>query len=239
MVQQRKQAPSKKSEVKEFSNTKVNPFIAKTHKQKELFSALNGGVVTFATGPAGTGKSYVTIAYACQELMKGRFDKILITRPMIPAAYEDIGALPGDIDLKFVVPYIGPIRHILDRCLGKGHVDMYIKEGKITCSPLAYMRGSTHDNTFMLLDEAQNCVPEQVKMFLTRIGEDSKIAIVGDSKQSDIRGVINGLDDAVERLAWNPDVRVVNFERKDIVRNSIIADILQSYEDTIDRRGLT
>lgn len=217
---------------KEYVNRKSNPFQAKTLKQKELFAALNNSTITFATGCPGTGKSYVAIAYACEGLLSGKFDKILLTRPMVPAAYEDIGALPGDITDKFTVPYIGPVRHILDDCLGAGHVDMYIKEGKILCSPLAYMRGATYNHTCMILDESQNCVPEQLKMVLTRIGQDSQCIVAGDSMQSDIRSV-NGLDDAVKRLAWHPNVKIVDFKREDIVRNSIISDILQSYEDTI------
>lgn len=217
---------------KEFSNTKAAPFLAKTKKQKDMFLALNSSTITFAKGPAGTGKSYVAIKFACEGLLSGRFDTVLLTRPMVPAAYEDVGALPGDIYDKFVMPYIGPVRPILDECLGKGHVDMYIKEGKITCLPLAFMRGSTYNNTCIILDEAQNCVPEQLKMILTRIGKDSKVIVSGDGKQSDIR-TTNGLDDAVNRLTWHPDVSVIEFERSDIVRHSIIGDILQSYEDSL------
>jgi phosphate starvation-inducible PhoH-like protein len=231
--QQPKQSPRQRvTEDKEFTNNKTSPFQAKNTKQKQFFNAIASSIITFGTGPAGTGKSYVAISYACQELLKGTFDKILISRPMVPAAYEDIGALPGDIEDKFVMPYISPIRHILDKCLGSGHVDMYMKDGKISAAPLAYMRGSTHDNTIMILDESQNCVPEQLKMFLTRIGQDSKIVVVGDSRQSDLKSKTNGLDDAVSRLAWHPDISVVEFGRDDIVRNSIIADLLQSYEDS-------
>lgn len=219
---------------KEFVNHKSNPFQAKTLKQKELFAALNTSTITFATGCPGTGKSYVAIAYACEGLLNGKFDKILLTRPMVPAAFESVGALPGDLVDKFILPYIGPVRHILDDCLGSGHVDMYIKEGRIICSPLAFMRGSTYNKTCMILDESQNCVPEQVKMVLTRIGKDSQCIIAGDSMQSDLRSR-NGLDDAVERLSWHPDIKIVDFKRCDIVRNSIIADILQSYEDSIVR----
>ena len=218
---------------KTFVNSKTKPFQAKTLKQKELFKALSISTITFATGPAGTGKSHVAIAYACAGLLDGSFDKILLTRPMVPAAYEDIGALPGDINDKFTIPYIGPVRPMLDDCLGSGHVDMYLKEDKIVCSPLAFMRGCTFNKTCIILDEAQNCVPEQLKMLLTRIGQDSKIIITGDARQSDIK-VRNGLEDAVDRLKWHTDISVIEFSRGDIVRHSIIADILQSYEDNIN-----
>lgn len=234
MARQPKSVEPRKREnpEKEFVNHKTHPFQAKTSKQKELFAALNTSTITFATGCPGTGKSYVAIAYACEGLLNGKFDKLLLTRPMVPAAYEDVGALPGDLTDKFTIPYIGPVRHMLDDCLGAGHVDMYLKESKIICGPLAYMRGSTHNNTCMILDEAQNCVPEQVKMFITRIGRGSQVIIAGDSMQSDIRSR-NGLDDAIDRLSWHPNIKVIDFKRGDIVRHSIIADILQSYEDII------
>ena len=215
---------------KSYTNCQFKPVHAKTEKQAELVKAIKNSTIIFAKGPAGTGKSHIAISMACEGLLKGKYDRILISRPMVPAAYEDVGALPGDINDKFTLPYIGPVRPIFDSCIGKGHVDMYIKEGKITCSPLAFMRGSTHNRTCMILDEAQNCIPEQVKMFITRLGEGSTVIINGDAAQSDIRGV-NGLDDAIARLKWHPDIAVVEFGRGDIVRHSIISDILQSYED--------
>lgn len=225
-------ARDRKNTEKEFCNTKAKQTTAKTAKQKELFNALNTSIITFAKGPAGTGKSHCVVSYAAAGLLSGKYERILVTRPMVPAAYEDIGALPGDVNDKFVLPYIGPIRPILDDSLGKGHVQMFLSEGKIMATPLAFMRGSTYNKTFMILDEAQNCLPEQLKMFLSRIGEGSAIAVTGDSRQTDIRGV-NGLDDAIERLNWHPDVSVVEFSRDDIVRHSIISDILQSYEDAV------
>ncbi len=214
---------------KVFANNCFKPVVAKTDKQKQLLNALKEKTITFAIGPAGTGKSHVALSHACVQLMSGQIDRILISRPMVPAAYEDIGALPGDVNDKFVTPYIGPVRPILDSCLGRGHVDMFLKEGKIICSPLAFMRGSTYNRTCMILDEGQNCIPEQLKMFLTRIGEGSSIIVTGDARQTDIAG-INGLEDAVKRLGWHPDIAVVEFDRSDIVRHSIISDILQSYE---------
>lgn len=224
----RRPAKEQESE-KEYCNTKFKPMTAMTDKQKDLFAAIKSSVITFATGPAGTGKSHVAISAAAEGLMSGKFERILITRPMIPSCYEDVGALPGDLSDKFVTPYIGPVRPILEDCLGKGHVEMFLKDGKICATPLAFMRGSTFNRSFMILDEAQNCVPEQVKMFITRIGRDSKIVITGDAKQSDIKAV-NGLEDAIERLKWHPWISVVEFSRNDIVRHSIISDILQSYE---------
>lgn len=231
--QKRKEAPrSRENPEKSFTNTKTKQTTAKNSKQKELFAAINSSVIAFAKGPAGTGKSHIAISAAAAGLLSGQFERILVTRPMVPTHYEDVGALPGDLTDKFLMPYIGPIRPILDECLGVGHVQMFLSDGKITATPLAFMRGSTYNNTFMILDEAQNCVPEQIKMFLSRIGRDSKIVVTGDSKQSDISGV-NGLDDAIKRLSWHPDVSVVEFGRGDIVRHSIISDILQSYEDEI------
>lgn len=225
-------ARERKNPEKVFCNTKAKSTTAKTAKQRELFQALDVATITFAKGPAGTGKSHCVVSHAAAGLLSGKYERILVTRPMVPTNYEDVGALPGDLNDKFVLPYIGPIRPILDECLGRGHVQMFLSEGKIMATPLAFMRGSTYNKTFMILDEAQNCVPEQLKMFLSRIGDGSAIAVTGDSKQTDIRG-INGLDDAIERLSWHPDVSVIEFGREDIVRHSIISDILQSYEDAV------
>ena len=217
----------KKDTGKTFCNTKFNPFSAKTEAQKKYFSALNAFTIVFGVGPAGTGKTACAVAHACQELYFGRIDKIIVTRPAVEAAGESLGFLPGEIEDKFAV-YLTPIKEIAEEVLGKGHYEMFVKEGKIQGVPLAYCRGRTFNDAHIILDEAQNTTPEQMKMLLTRIGRDSKIFVNGDSEQSDIKGT-NGMDDAISRISWIPSVKIVEFGMDDIVRNGIISEILQSY----------
>lgn len=218
---------------KQFVNNHYKPFTAKTKKQKELFNALDSFDVVFAYGSAGTGKTACVVSKACEFLQNGKVDKIIVTRPAVEAG-ESLGFLPGTIEEKYE-QWIAPVRGIMNEILGRATVEAYLKGHKIEAIPLAYCRGLTFNNAFMILDEAQNTTPNQMRMFLTRIGEDSKIAVTGDSAQIDITG-LSGLVDAIDKISWMPSVKTVEFSRDDIVRNSIISDILQSYDHPVKRR---
>lgn len=218
-----------------FTTSRANsPLEAKTPSQKRYIQAIKSRSLTFGIGPAGTGKSYCAGALAAQALESGHIDRIILTRPAVEAG-EQLGFLPGDLNEKFS-PYIDPFRDILNARLGAGTVEYCLRHGRIVASPLAYMRGKTFDSrTFVVLDEAQNTTPAQMKMFLTRIGEDSKVVVNGDIEQSDIRGP-NGLADAIHRLRGVSSVHVHRFEREDIVRSGLVRDIMDRYEVSGQRR---
>jgi phosphate starvation-inducible PhoH-like protein len=204
------------------------PLEARTPSQKRYIAAIRQHLLTFGIGPAGTGKSYCAGALAAQALEEGQIDRIILTRPAVEAG-EQLGFLPGDLQEKFS-PYIDAFRDILNARLGAGTVDYCLRHGRIIASPLAFMRGKTFDErTFVVLDEAQNTTPAQMKMFLTRIAENAKVVVNGDVRQSDIRGP-NGLEDAVHRLRGLPGVYVHSFERADIVRSGLVRDIIDRYE---------
>jgi len=207
------------------------PLEARTPAQKRYITAIRNHCLTFGIGPAGTGKSYCAGALAAQYLEGGLIDRIILTRPAVEAG-EQLGFLPGDLNEKFS-PYIDGFRDILNARLGAGTVDYCLRHGRIVASPLAFMRGKTFDSrTFVVLDEAQNTTPAQMKMFLTRIGEDSRVVVNGDIRQSDIRGP-NGLADAIDRLAGLRGVYVHRFERDDIVRSGLVRDIIDRYEPVV------
>lgn len=205
-----------------------SPLKAKNGAQQNYINAIRHHCLTFGLGPAGTGKSYCAAALAAEALASGRIDKIILTRPAVEAG-EKLGFLPGDMDEKFAV-YIEPFRQILNQRLGRGTVDYCLRHGRIVASPLAYMRGVTFDQrTFVILDEAQNTTPQQMKMFLTRVGEDCKVVINGDIDQSDIPGM-SGLADAVRRLDNLRNVYTHRFDRDDIVRSHLVRSIMDRYD---------
>jgi len=205
------------------------PLSAQTPSQQCYINAIKNNCLTFGIGPAGTGKSYCAGALAAEALESGRIERIILTRPAVEAG-EQLGFLPGEVEDKYAV-YIDAFRDILNERLGRGVVDYCLRHGRIVGAPLAYMRGKTFsNNTFVILDEAQNTSPAQMKMFLTRIGENSKVVINGDIRQSDIRGP-NGLDDAITRVRGLPGVHVHTFERQDIVRSGMVRYILDRYEN--------
>ena len=204
------------------------PLLARTPAQQRYISAIRNHCLTFGIGPAGTGKSYCAAALAAEALEAGQIERIILTRPAVEAG-EQLGFLPGAVNEKFAV-YIEAFRDILNERLGAGTVDYCIRHGRIVAAPLAFMRGKTFNNrTFVILDEAQNTSVAQMKMFLTRIGDDCKVVVNGDIKQSDIRGM-NGLADAVERLVNLRTVYVHQFERADIVRSGLVREIIDCYE---------
>lgn len=209
-----------------------SPIVPKTDSQRRYINAINSFDLIFATGPAGTGKTWLAAARAAQLLEDDKIDKIIITRPAVEAG-ESLGFLPGEKEEKFQ-PYLRPFRDVLDERLGKSFVDYLLKTGRIEAAPLAYMRGRTFKRAMVILDEAQNTTPVQMKMFLTRIGEDCKVVVNGDINQCDIRG-ISGLEDAVKRLAFIPSVKCVEFGRNDVVRSGLCQEIVSAYEQGLNK----
>jgi phosphate starvation-inducible PhoH-like protein len=204
------------------------PLSAQTPAQQQYINAIRNHCLTFGTGPAGTGKSYCAGALAAEALESGRIERIILTRPAVEAG-ENLGFLPGEVEDKYAV-YIDAFRDILNERLGSGVVDYCLRHGRIVGAPLAYMRGKTFsNNTFVILDEAQNTTPAQMKMFLTRIGEHAKVVINGDIRQSDLRGP-NGLEDAINKVKGLPGVYIHTFERGDIVRSGLVRKIMDRYE---------
>ncbi len=190
--------------------------------QKELLSALENFQLTFAVGPAGTGKTYVATTYACELFKSEVIKKIVVTRPMVQAE-EDMGFLPGDVTEKFA-PYFAPIREIMDQHFP--NVDQMVKNKQIEIAPFAFMRGRTFNDAFVLFDEAQNCSPKQMKLFLTRLGDYARVCVSGDLDQVDIDGP-SGLEDALERHA--NVAKIVEFDEADIVRSKLVKKIIANY----------
>ena len=204
------------------------PLSPQTAAQQQYINAIRNHCLTFGIGPAGTGISYCAGALAAEALESGRIERIILTRPAVEAG-ENLGFLPGELEDKYAV-YIDAFRDILNERLGSGVVDYCLRHGRIVGAPLAYMRGKTFsNNTFVILDEAQNTTPAQMKMFLTRIGEHARVVINGDIRQSDLRGP-NGLEDAINRVKGLPGVYIHTFERSDIVRSGLVRKIMDRYE---------
>jgi phosphate starvation-inducible PhoH-like protein len=203
-----------------------DPIRPRTDAQARYIASIKGKTITFATGPAGTGKTWVCGSLAAEALREKQIEKIIVTRPAVEAG-ESLGFLPGELDEKFA-HYLTPFKEVLVERLGTGAYEYHVRMGNIEGAPLAYMQGRTFRNALVILDEAQNTTPEQMKMFLTRIGECSRFIINGDTEQVDIRGK-SGLADAIDRVKWIPSIGHVRFEQKDVVRHSIIQEILESY----------
>jgi len=201
--------------------------IAKGENQKLLLKSIKENLVTIVAGPPGTGKTMLSVVSGLREFIMGKYDKMIFTRPCVEAAGENLGFLPGDLNEK-IHPYMYPIFDFLSDYLTAKQIEGYIKAEKIITLPLAFQRGMTFRNSFVLLDEGQNTTPEQVRMFLTRIGENCKVVITGDPLQTDIKSK-NGLVDACERLEGVSGLGIVTLEAGDIVRNSIVAEIEGRY----------
>lgn len=206
----------------------LQPLEPQTEKQRKYIATIKSHIITFATGSAGTGKTYVAAAMAAQALENRQVERIIVTRPAVEAG-ESLGFLPGELDEKFD-PYLQPFRMVLEERLGKPKVEYLLKAKIIEAIPLGYLRGRTFKKAFVILDEAQNTTPKQMKMFLTRIGLDTKVVINGDTSQVDIHGA-NGLEDAIHRISFIPTVGHVNFTRDDVVRAGIVSEIIQAYDE--------
>jgi phosphate starvation-inducible protein PhoH and related proteins len=205
------------------------PLQAKTGAQRELIRSVHENTVTVAHGPAGTGKTYVFGAMAADALRDKRVRKLYITRPAVEAG-ESLGFLPGDLDEKFE-PYFRPFRDVLYERMGRSFAEAEIRSGKVEAIPLAYMRGMTFKDCIVILDEAQNTTPTQMKLLLTRVGENCKLLINGDTGQVDITGK-SGLADALEKLQGMGNVGIVRFGTNDIVRSGFVQEVIRRYEGT-------
>lgn len=202
---------------------------AKTFGQRVYVDAIKRGGVVFGVGPAGTGKTYLAVALAVQALKSGEMDRIILTRPAVEAG-EKLGFLPGDLNEK-VDPYLRPLFDALKEFLGDDAYQRLLDKGSIEIAPLAYMRGRTLANSFIILDEAQNTTPEQMKMFLTRMGENSRIVVTGDVTQIDLpRGQLSGMKHAMAALSDVKGISVVELSSKDVVRNEFVARIIEAYD---------
>ena len=206
------------------------PIKPKTLGQKKYVDAVKGGMVTFGLGPAGTGKTYLAMAMAVTAFKNNEVSRIILTRPAIEAG-EKLGFLPGDLQSK-IDPYLRPLYDALYQIMGAEAFLKNSEKGLIEVAPLAYMRGRTLDNAFIILDEAQNTTPAQMKMFLTRIGFGSKVVITGDSTQKDLpSGTVSGLDVAVKVVKNIEDVKICTLTSKDVVRHPLVQRIVKAYED--------
>ena len=206
------------------------PIKPKTLGQKKYVDAVKGGMVTFGLGPAGTGKTYLAMAMAVTAFKNNEVSRIILTRPAIEAG-EKLGFLPGDLQSK-IDPYLRPLYDALYQIMGAEAFLKNSEKGLIEVAPLAYMRGRTLDNAFIILDEAQNTTPAQMKMFLTRIGFGSKVVITGDSTQKDLpSGTVSGLDVAVKVVKNIEDVKSCTLTSKDVVRHPLVQRIVKAYED--------
>ncbi|MCR5353305.1 MAG: PhoH family protein [Clostridiales bacterium] len=205
------------------------PVKAKTVGQKQYIDSISQNTLTFAIGPAGTGKTFLAVAMAVNALRAKQVNRIILTRPAVEAG-ERLGFLPGDLQSK-IDPYLRPLYDALFQMLGMDGYTRNLEKGAIEIAPLAYMRGRTLDDSFIILDEAQNTTPEQMKMFLTRLGFGSKVVVTGDITQIDLpRGVKSGLSEAVKILDGIPGISVFNLTSKDIVRHSLVQKIINAYE---------
>jgi phosphate starvation-inducible PhoH-like protein len=194
--------------------------------QFDLIKSIQSNIVTFATGVSGTGKTYVTTSYAAQLLQQGDIKTLIFSRPGVECG-RNYGALPGELSEKFE-PFMEPVIAILHERLGKTFTDYLVKRGQIQYKPLEFMRGMSFKDSFIVLDEAQNATPVQMKLLLTRIGENCRVVVDGDIEQKDIHGM-SGLLDAVTRLKNVENVGCVNFDVEDCVRSDIVIYILKAY----------
>lgn len=213
----------------------IPPPSAKTEEQKAVFKSLNENIVTIITGPAGSGKTFCSVSQALYEFSKGKYSKLILTRPAVEAYGEHLGFLPGSADDK-LAPYMMPIMDILEGYLEENLIRQLIQKNNIQTIPLAFQRGLNFKDAFIIFDEAQNCNQDQMRMFLTRIGENCKVAVTGDLRQKDRVGGVNGLLDATKKLKDLKNVGIINLTEKSIVRSQLVADIEARYnaDDNLD-----
>ena len=209
--------------------TRGKPIKAKTVGQRRYVQAIEKNTVVFGIGPAGTGKTFLAVAMAVRALREKQVSRIILTRPAIEAG-EKLGFLPGDLQSK-IDPYLRPLYDAMYEMMGAENYARQVEKGAIEIAPLAYMRGRTLDDCFIILDEAQNATPEQMKMFLTRLGFNSKAVITGDLTQTDLpTGQKSGLSVAVKILEGVEDIAVHAFGTQDVVRHALVQRIIEAYE---------
>ena len=212
------------------------PVKPKTHGQKNYVDMIRQKMIVFGLGPAGTGKTYLAMAMAIQAFKNNEVGRIILTRPAIEAG-ENLGFLPGDLQSK-VDPYLRPLYDALYQIMGAEAFLHNTEKGLIEVAPLAYMRGRTLDNAFIILDEAQNTTPAQMKMFLTRIGFGSKVIITGDQTQKDLPpNAVSGLDTAIKVLGRVEDIAFVRLTNEDVVRHPLVQKIVKAYEEYESRQN--
>ena len=207
---------------------KLVPLEAQTINQKEYIRSIVENDVVFCSGPSGSGKSFIAAGIAAHHLHRGEIEQIIVTRPLVCTG-KDIGSLPGELGEK-IAPYLLPMKENLKFFLGQSFYGYYDNDGAIQYKPLEVMRGSTFHNTYMILDEAQNCTVDQIKMFITRMGKNSKVLINGDVNQDDLRGR-SGLQVCIEKLGQIEGVGITKLTYEDIQRNGIIGKILNALEN--------
>ncbi len=214
---------------------KGKPIKAKTLGQQQYLKAIASNTITLGVGPAGTGKTYLAVAAAVAAFRERQVNRIILTRPAVEAG-ERLGFLPGDMQNK-VDPYLRPLYDALFEMLGTESYNKYLEKGNIEVAPLAYMRGRTLDDSFIILDEAQNTTREQMKMFLTRLGFGSKIVITGDVTQIDLPAdKVSGLKDAVRVLEGIEDIAICRLTAQDVVRHVLVQRIINAYEKAEEKR---
>ncbi len=205
------------------------PIKCKTVGQKKYVDLMKKNTITFGVGPAGTGKTYLAVAIAVNAYKSKQVEKIILTRPAVEAG-EKLGFLPGDLQEK-VNPYLRPLYDALQELLGMESYSKMMERGTIEIAPLAYMRGRTLNNAYVILDEAQNTTREQIKMFLTRLGEGSKMVITGDLTQIDLpKGLTSGLRHAIKILKDIEDIGIIRLNDRDVVRHPLVQKIVKAYE---------
>lgn len=212
-----------------FVTFKGKPIFPRTENQENYIESLKKNFITIAMGPAGTGKTFLSIATACRMMQTGEVDRLILTRPAVEAG-ENLGFLPGDLTQK-VNPYLRPIYDALHECIGFEKTSEYLQVGKIEIAPIAFMRGRTLAHSFIILDEAQNCTLPQLKMFLTRFGKNSKMAISGDATQIDLAHGKSGLEKTVHTLRGLKGIDTIFFGREDITRHPIVESIVRRFEE--------
>jgi len=224
---------NKRQALKDLSKLNFDELMYKNPAQRRFYKTISSKDITFGIGPAGCGKTYLSVHRALRELgnKDSKIDGIVIVKPLVEAAGEKIGYLPGDVEEK-TAPFMMSFYYNMEQIIGKQRLQILKESNTIQVIPLAFMRGITLANKFVILDEAQNATPEQIKMFVTRIGENSKYIITGDLEQSDIQKHKSGLEDAIKRFAGIHGVGLASFKEKDVVRHSLVRRLLKRYKDS-------
>jgi phosphate starvation-inducible PhoH-like protein len=224
---------NKRQALKDLNKLDFDELIYKNPAQRRFYKTISSKDITFGIGPAGCGKTYLSVHRALRELgdKQSKIDGIVIVKPLVEAAGERIGYLPGDVEEK-TAPFMMSFYYNMEQIIGKQRMEVLKESNTIQVIPLAFMRGITLANKFVILDEAQNATPEQIKMFVTRIGENSKYIITGDLEQSDIQKHKSGLEDAIKRFAGIHGVGLAQFKEKDVVRHSLVRRLLKRYKDS-------
>jgi phosphate starvation-inducible PhoH-like protein len=224
---------NKRQALKDLKMLNFDELMYKNPAQRRFYKTISTKDITFGIGPAGCGKTFLSVHKALRELgdKDSTIDGIVIVKPLVEAAGEKIGFLPGDVEEK-TLPFMMSFYYNMEQIIGKQRLQVLKDSNTIQVIPMAYMRGITLSNKFVILDEAQNATPEQIKMFVTRLGEGSKYIITGDLAQSDIKHGKSGLEDAIKRFAGVHGVGLASFKEKDIVRHSLVRRLLKRYKDS-------